>query len=108
MIAPQCASNKLFCAPFYYGIWKGYAFILMFDSSENLLFTRSPSGGGNGNPAWDWQYRWKNIEINELYEYHGRLIYRPFTSRNEIIDCYLDWNKADKSLMSRLKEFKEK
>src|SRR5438105_4898450 len=55
-------SQLRFDEPFYYGLSRNHVMILMFDRTEGIRFTQSPSGGGlnkenqTTNPAWDFQY----------------------------------------------------
>ena len=65
--------------------------IVMFDRTEGIRFTHSPSGGGfnterqTTNPAWDFQFVVPKYEVNEEYGFKGRLVYRPKCSRDEVM-----------------------
>ena len=45
-------SQYRYSEPWYYGISNGMAFVLIFREQDQIRFTQSPSGGGEGNPAW--------------------------------------------------------
>ena len=49
-------SNYRYTEPWYYGVSGGMAFVLMFRPGDNVRLSQSPSGAGNGNPAWDFQW----------------------------------------------------
>ena len=48
-------SNHRYCEPWYYAVSHGMALVLMFRDKDNVRLSQSPSGGGEGNPAWDFQ-----------------------------------------------------
>jgi hypothetical protein len=78
-------SNYLYTEPWYYGISGGMAFVLMFRPSDNVRFSQSPSGGGNGNPAWDFQWFVPQYEVGKHYRFVMRAMYLPFESPQQII-----------------------
>jgi hypothetical protein len=55
-------SPMRFALPLYYGLFGEHIFIVMFDRTQGIRFTHSPSGGGatperqTSNPAWDFQF----------------------------------------------------
>jgi hypothetical protein len=61
------------------------AFVLMFRSSDNVRFSQSPSGGGNGNPAWDFQWFVPQYEVGKRYRFVMRAMYLPYESPQQII-----------------------
>src|SRR5438128_1883509 len=71
-----------FDTPFYYGLFDRHIFILMFDRTEQIRFTHSPSGGGvaadreTTNPAWDFQFIIPQYEVNREYGFRLRAVYR--------------------------------
>jgi hypothetical protein len=85
--------------PFYYGLFHKHVFILMFDRSEGIRFTHSPSGGGvnkeeqTTNPAWDFQYLIPKYEVKKEYSFRVRAVYREACSRADIVKEYADWRK---------------
>jgi hypothetical protein len=86
--------------PFYYGNFRDHVAILMFDRTEGIRFTHSPSGGGANqqrqttNPAWDFQYFLPRYEVNREYGFRARLAYRPRCTREEILREVAAWPLA--------------
>jgi len=85
--------------PFYYGQFRNHTFILMFDRTEGIRFTHSPSGGGvnkeqqTTNPAWDFQYLVPKYEVKKEYGFRARLAYRPHCTRADILREVNTWRK---------------
>jgi hypothetical protein len=85
--------------PFYYGLYRGQAMILMFDRTAGIRFTHSPSGGGvnaerqTTNPAWDFQFLIPGYEVKKEYAFRARLAYRPRCSRADILEEVLAWRR---------------
>ena len=90
-------SRMRYGRPFYYGIFEGLTYILMFEKADGIRFTHSPSGGGYNkelnttNPAWDWQFIVPQYDVNEEYKYRARLVLRPKCSREEILKEVAGW-----------------
>jgi hypothetical protein len=88
-----------FDQPFFYGLYRDMTAIWMFDRTEGIRFTHSPSGGGfettrqTSNPAWDFQFVIPKFDVNEDYGFKGRLVYRPRCSRDEVMKEYESWKK---------------
>ena len=78
-------SNYRYTEPWYYGISGGMAFVLMFRPEDNVRFSQSPSGGGSGNPAWDFQWFVPQYKVGQRYRFVMRAMYLPFESRQQII-----------------------
>jgi hypothetical protein len=59
--------------PFFYGLFGKHMLIVMFDRSENIRFSHSPSGGGfnkdaeTTNPAWDFQFIIPKYDVMKEY-----------------------------------------
>jgi hypothetical protein len=85
--------------PLFYGLFRKHIFIVMFDRTNGVRLTHSPSGGGNNaaretsNPAWDFQYVLPTYEVNTKYTLRARLIYRELCSRNVVLKEYENWKK---------------
>lgn len=77
-------SKHRFTEPWYYGVSHGMAFVLCFREQDQVRLTQSPSGGGNGNPAWDFQFFISNYKVNHRYQYVMRAIYVPFENHEQI------------------------
>lgn len=85
--------------PLFYGLIRKHILILMFDRTDGLRITHSPSGGGTNtaaqttNPAWDFQYILPKYEVNTDYELRARLIYRERCDRTQVLKEYDNWKK---------------
>ncbi|HWN96439.1 MAG TPA: hypothetical protein VNT99_15525 [Methylomirabilota bacterium] len=81
--------------PFYFGRSGSNVFIMMFerprDGSE-LRFAQSPSGGGAGNPAWDFVYLQRGYEVNRDFCFRARAVLRKFTTAEEVVRLYEQWS----------------
>ncbi len=77
-------SRSVYAEPWYYGISRGMAFVQMFRPEDQIRLSQSPSGGGDGNPAWDFQWFIPNYEVGRLYRMVMRAQYLPFESPEQI------------------------
>jgi hypothetical protein len=81
--------------PFYFGRSGENVFVMMFerprDDSE-IRFAQSPSGGGTGNPAWDFAYFQRSYEVNREFCFRARAVFRKFKDREEVIQLYEQWS----------------
>jgi hypothetical protein len=77
-------SKQRFIHPWYFGVSHGLAFAQMFRPGDNVRITQSPSGGGKGNPAWDFQYTIPDYEVNKIYRFVMRASYLPFQSADQV------------------------
>jgi len=78
-------SNYSYSTPWYYGVSNGMAFVQMFRKSDEVRLSQSPSGGGRGNPAWDFQWFIPDYEVGRRYRFVMRAMYIPFESPEQII-----------------------
>jgi hypothetical protein len=60
--------------PYYYGRWRDRVYLVLFRTRERLRFAMSPSGGGQGNPAWDFQILVPRVEVGREYRLSVRCI----------------------------------
>ena len=77
-------SNYRFSEPWYFGVSHGMAFVQMFRPKDQVRITQSPSGGGTGNPAWDFQYYVSEYEVGRVYRFVMRVAYLPYESPAQI------------------------
>ena len=91
----QGVSEYEYLQPFYYGISHGKVFIMMFkditDQGE-LRFAQSPSGGGKGNPAWDFAFLARNYEIGKDIGFTAAAVYKDFRGREDVIKTWEKWS----------------
>jgi hypothetical protein len=84
--------------PFYYGYFgTNHLFILMFDRTEGIRFSHSPSSGGPPsfpNPAWDFQFIIPKYDVLQEYGFLARAVYRERCSRDEVEAEFRSWRKS--------------
>jgi hypothetical protein len=81
--------------PFFFGRSGENAVVMMFDRSNaegELRFAQSPSGGGKGNPAWDFVYFRRDYVVNREFSFRARAVYRKFTSAEDVAQFYEQWS----------------
>ncbi len=77
-------SKYRFTEPWYYGVSHEMALAFLFRSKDQIRLTQSPSGGGKGNPAWDFQFFIPDYEVGQRYQMVMRTMYLPFESQSQI------------------------
>jgi len=77
-------SEHRYAEPWYYGVSHGMALVFMFRPRDQVRFSQSPSGGGTGNPAWDFQCFLAGYEVGKRYQLVMRAMYVPFESPEQI------------------------
>lgn len=93
-------SRFRFDLPFFYGNFDDLIWLVMFDRTEGIRLTHSPSGGGGNadlhttNPAWDFQFLVQNPEIMKEYSLRVRTVLRPRCSRDELLKEFLTWKDS--------------
>jgi hypothetical protein len=90
-------SNHRYSRPWYYGVSREMALVQMFRPDDAVRFSQSPSGGGEGNPAWDFQWFIPQYEVGRRYRFVMRAAYLPFESPEQITEATAA-NRADLSL----------
>lgn len=77
-------SNYRYSEPWYFGVSQGMAYVQMFRPKDQVRFSQSPSGGGDGNPAWDFQFFVEGVEVNKVYQFVMRAAYLPYESESQV------------------------
>jgi hypothetical protein len=77
-------SDWRYSEPWYYGVCRGLAFVQMFRPQDRVRLSQSPSGGGDGNPAWDFQWFIPQYEVGTRYRFVMRALYLPFESTEQV------------------------
>lgn len=70
-------SKLHYTEPWYFGVCRGMAFVQMFRPSDGVRLTQSPSGGGRGCPAWDFQWFIEKPVLGQRYQLLMRAAYVP-------------------------------
>lgn len=78
-------SNHRYNEPWYYGVSHGMALVLMFRPKDGVRLSQSPSGGGSGNPAWDFQWFISRYRVGQRYRFVMRAMYVPFESAEQLV-----------------------
>ena len=78
-------SRYRYSQPWYYGVSGEMALVQMFRPDDRVRLSQSPSGGGQGNPAWDFQWFIPNYEVGRRYRFVMRALYLPFESQEQVI-----------------------
>ena len=60
--------------------------------SCELRFAQSPSGGGKGNPAWDFVFFARSYAIGKDVGFTARAVYRDFKGREDVIRTWETWS----------------
>ena len=77
-------SKYVHTEPWYFAVSHGMAYALIFRQSDDIWLAQSPSGGGNGNPAWDFQWFISDYKVGEAYGFTMRAAYFPFEDRDQV------------------------
>ncbi len=71
-------SGHRYSEPWYYGLCRGMALAQFFRARDGVRLTQSPSGGGNGCPAWDFQWAIPQCRVDQRYQLVMRAAYTPW------------------------------
>lgn len=77
-------SKHRFSEPWYFGVSHGQAYAQMFRPQDRVRLTQSPSGGGQDNPAWDFQFFIDKHELNRRYQFVMRAMLLAFESPEQV------------------------
>jgi len=78
-------SDYRYSEPWYYGVSHGMALVLIFRPCDEVRLSQSPSGGGKGNPAWDFQWFVPEYKVGQRYRFVMRAVYLPFESPQQLV-----------------------
>ncbi len=87
-------SPHRFTEPYYYGRFGQMALAYFFDSDEIIRFSQSPTGGGDKNPAWDFQYLIPDFDFDKVYTFRARMVYKPFVDPSDITQEFRSWSSG--------------
>lgn len=88
-------SDLEYVYPFYFGRSGGNVLVFMFEKPRGggeLRFAQSPSGGGTGNPAWDFVYFRREYAVGREFGFRVRTVCRKFTAVEDIVRLYEGWS----------------
>ncbi|MAE60073.1 MAG: hypothetical protein CMJ49_01825 [Planctomycetaceae bacterium] len=80
--------------PLMLGRQRDMAFVLMFEDPTGVIISHGMGGGGyvddrsDRNPAWDFLLYVNDASANPTGKWNGRLIYKPFTGRDDVLVEY--------------------
>ncbi len=85
-------SRYRFDRPWYLGVCRDMASVQIFRPGDQVRFSQSPTGGGETNPAWDFQWFIPKYQIGQRYQLVMRVLYtvhdinffNPFESEHRI------------------------
>ena len=77
-------SDVRYDEPWYYGVSHGMAFVQIFRSRDQIRLAQSPSGGGAGNPAWDFQAFLSDDQLDRPSTLVMRVLYLSYESPEQI------------------------
>lgn len=88
-------SDYAFTEPYYYGRFHNMVFGYLFPEPEEgvIRITQSPSGAGEGNPAWDFQYILPDFKVGKPYSFKTRVLYKEWVNQMDMEQEYEKWIK---------------
>lgn len=79
--------------PFYYGRFHNMVLAYMFRPETGIRFSQSPTGGGDRNPAWDFQFIVPDFEAGREYSFKARIMYKKFAGEDDVLKEFEAWNQ---------------
>ncbi|GEM_PF-127244 len=76
-------SRLRYAEPWYFGVCRGMALVQMFRAQDGVRLTQSPSGGGSGCPAWDFQWFINKPRVGQRCQLVMRVAYMPVKGSGE-------------------------
>lgn len=92
-------SAHRYSEPWYFGTCRGMALAQMFRRKDQVRFSQSPSGGGSGNPAWDFQFFIPEPKVGRRYELVMRALYMPMPEGSTAEEAREEIAKAVRSAL---------
>ena len=89
------ASDFEYVYPFYFGLSGENVWVQMFERPQaggEMRFAQSPSGGGRGNPAWDFVYFRRDYAVGREFRFRVHTVYQKFTSLEDVVRLYERWS----------------
>jgi len=77
-------SHLRYAEPWYFGLCRDMAFLQIFRREDRVRLTQSPSGGGSGCPAWDFQWFITQPQIGQRYQLRMRAAYLSLERMHDI------------------------
>ena len=77
---------------FYYGRFHNMVLAYMFKPDRGIRFSQSPTGGGELNPAWDFQLIVPDFEVGKDYSFQARIMYKVFAGEDDVQKEFDAWN----------------
>jgi hypothetical protein len=77
-------SGFLYDEPWYFGVSHGMTYAQVFRPRDRARLAQSPSGGGDRNPAWDFQAFIPDYEVGRRYTLVMRALYLPYESAEQV------------------------